>query len=108
MKRASVLSHGTNFSAGVAVLIVPGLSVKLCSSKELCSGRLLVVKAEINNMRFVFTNVYAPNTGRERGVLFGSLRQELSQVTPEETLVVGGDWNCTMDFTKDRNGEEPH
>ncbi|CDQ66157.1 unnamed protein product [Oncorhynchus mykiss] len=73
-----------------------------------CKGRLLVVKAEINNMGFVFINVYAPYTGRERGVLFGSLRQELSQVAPEEKLVVGGDWNCTMDFTKDRNGEEPH
>ena len=22
--------------------------------------------------------------------------------------MVGGDWNCTMDLTKDRNGEEPH
>jgi hypothetical protein len=47
-KGASVLSHGTNFSAGVAVLFVRGLSVKMCSSKEVCRGRLLVVKAEIN------------------------------------------------------------
>ncbi len=23
-------------------------------------------------------------------------------------IVVGGDWNCTLDFTLDRNGEEPH
>lgn len=23
-------------------------------------------------------------------------------------LVIGGDWNCTLDFTCDRNGEEPH
>jgi hypothetical protein len=42
-------------------------------------------------MGFVFINVYEPNTGRERGVLFGCLRQELSQLAPEETLVVGGD-----------------
>ncbi|CDR18326.1 unnamed protein product [Oncorhynchus mykiss] len=50
-----------------------------------------------------------PLTQGERvGVLFECLRQELSQVAPEETLVVGGDWNCTMDFTKDRNREEPH
>ena len=77
-KGASVLSHGTNLSAGVAVLFAPGLAVKICSSKEVCRGRLLVVKAEITNMCFVFINVYAPNTGRERGVLFGSLRQELT------------------------------
>ena len=69
---------------------------------------MFVVKSEINNMGFVFINVYAPNTGRERGVLYGCLRQELSQVAPEESLVVSGDWNYTMDFTKDRNGAEPH
>lgn len=23
-------------------------------------------------------------------------------------LVLGGDWNCTVNFTLDRNGEEPH
>jgi hypothetical protein len=103
--KASVLSHGTNFSAGVAVLFIPGLSVKICSSKEVCRGRLLVVKAEINNMGFVFINVFAPNTGRERGLLFGCLRQELSQVAPEEMLVVDGDWNCTMYFTKTAMGE---
>ena len=103
-----MLSHGTDLSAGVAVIFAQGLSVKLCSSMEVCKGRLLVVKQKMNNMGFVFINVYAPNTGRERGVLFGCLRQELSQEAPEETLVVSGDWNCTMDLTKDRNGEEPH
>jgi hypothetical protein len=44
--------------------------------------------------------------GERRGFYLG-LRQELSQIAPEETLVVGEDCNCTMDFTKDRNGEEP-
>ncbi len=23
-------------------------------------------------------------------------------------IVAGGDWNCTLDFTLDRNGEEPN
>lgn len=23
-------------------------------------------------------------------------------------IVIGGDWNCTLDFKRDRNGEEPH
>jgi hypothetical protein len=44
-------------------------------------------------MWFVFINVYAPNTGRERMFLFGvrvRLKHELSQVAPEETLASGG------------------
>ena len=79
---------------------------KMCSSKEMCRDRLLVVKAEMNNSGFVLINVNVPNTGKERGLLFGCRRQELSQVAPEEMLLVGGDWNCTMDFTKERNVEE--
>ncbi|XP_064841871.1 ras-related protein Rab-26-like [Oncorhynchus masou masou] len=35
---------------------------------------------------------------RERGVLFGSLRQELSQVAPEETLVIGDLQRKLVDF----------
>ena len=33
------LSHGSNVSAGVAVLFSPGLSLCLTSSKEVCKGR---------------------------------------------------------------------
>jgi hypothetical protein len=80
----------------------------MCTSTELCRGRLLVVIAEINNRGFVLKNVYSPNTGSERGLLFGCLRQEHSQIASEETLVVGRDWNCTMDFKNYRNWEELH
>jgi hypothetical protein len=53
---------------------VQGLSVcKNLLLKEVCRGRLLVVKAEINNMGFVFINVYAPNTGCEGGFYLGVL-----------------------------------
>lgn len=99
-----MLSHGTNVSAGVTVLFALGLAVNICSSKEVCRSRLLVVKAEMNNRGFVLINGYVTNTGRERWLLFGCLRQELSQVMREETLVVGRDWNCTIDFYKRQMG----
>jgi exonuclease III len=89
---------------GCKVLFVPLSVCKHVLLKGGVLGRPLVVKEEINIRGFIFINVYEPNAVRERGLLFGCLRQELSQ----ETLVVGGDWNCTMDFMKDNNGEEPH
>ena len=54
-KGESALSHGTNCSAGEAVLFVLGLSVKnMLFKKVVCRDRLLVVKAEMTNMGFVF------------------------------------------------------
>lgn len=42
------LSHGTNLSAGVAILFSPYLNVDILSSVELEKGRLLVVKTKID------------------------------------------------------------
>lgn len=42
-----VLSHGTNLSAGVAVLFSPALKVNILSINEVHPGRLLIVRAEI-------------------------------------------------------------
>lgn len=71
-----VFSHGTNVSAGVAVLFSPSLTVQIISQKEVCKGRLLIVWARIKGQVFTFINIYAPNTGRDRAGFFGALRQE--------------------------------
>lgn len=64
------MSHGTNLSAGVAVLFSPSLKVNILSKTELEPGRFLIVKAEINNFKFLFVNIYAPNVGAERKDFF--------------------------------------
>ena len=63
-------------SAGVAVLFSPSLAVSIISQKEVCKGRLLKGRANIKGQIFVFFNIYVHNTGSERAVLFGALRQE--------------------------------
>lgn len=73
-----ILSHGTNRSAGLAVLFTPELAVGVISQKEVCKGRLLVVRATIHGLAFM--NVYAHNTGRKRVGLFEAMKQELSEV----------------------------
>lgn len=57
-----MLSHGTNLSAGVAVPPPSGMGVNISRQKEVCKGRLSMVRAKINNLVFVFINVYAPST----------------------------------------------
>lgn len=103
-----VLSHGTNLSAGVAILFSADLNVRILSINELENGRLLLIKAKIKERSFVFVNIYAPNIGKDRIKLFEMLKNTLVSLSQEDFLIIGGDFNCTLDFVIDRNGEEPH
>ncbi len=102
-----VLSHGTNLNSGVAVLFSPTVKVKVLSKNEVEPGRFLMVKVEISNFKYLFVNIYVPNFGAERSLLFKKF-ENLFKEENEDVFIVGGDWNCTLDFTLDRNGEEPN
>ena len=101
------LSHGTNLSAGVAVLFRKDANAKVLSSTEVVKGRLLIVKAEIEGSAFCFANIYAPNRGTERVGFFALLESEVGNYQHDH-FIFGGDFNCTLDFTIDRTSEEPH
>ncbi len=103
-----VLSHGANLSAGVAILFSKELNANILSINELEKGRLLLIKAKIKDVVFVFININAPNVGRDRIRLFEVLKNTLGSLSQEDFVIVGGDFNCTLDFVVDRNGEEPH
>ncbi len=51
------LSHGTNVSAGVAILFSTHLNVNILSEIEIEKGRILMVKAKIDNQLFLFINI---------------------------------------------------
>ncbi|KAJ3584279.1 hypothetical protein NHX12_014775 [Muraenolepis orangiensis] len=58
-----VLSHGSNCSAGVAVLFKSAANATILSSDEVVKGRLLIVRAEIDSTVVCLINIYAPNQG---------------------------------------------
>lgn len=64
------LNHGTNLSAGVAILFSPYFNVDILSNVELEKGRLLVVKTKIDEYNFIFVNIYAPNRSADRLIIF--------------------------------------
>lgn len=102
------LSHGTNTSAGVAILFSKNLNVNILSTEEIVKGRALLTKVESEGNIFVLMNVYAPNNGHERVVFFMELRTVIQKIDDTVCMIIGGDWNCTTNFIIDRNGEEPH
>ncbi len=46
--------------------------------------------------------------GQERILFLNLLNETLKKCSSEGCVVIGGDWNCTIHFTIDRNTEEPH
>uniref|UniRef100_A0A3P9LKP2 Reverse transcriptase domain-containing protein n=1 Tax=Oryzias latipes TaxID=8090 RepID=A0A3P9LKP2_ORYLA len=104
----SFFSHGTVFSAGVAVLFSPRLSFNILSVSEVAAGRFLAVRVELNGFNFCLINFYAPAEGAHRIPFFLTLEDFLKNCDPGDVIVMGGDWNCTLDFTLDRTGAEPH
>jgi len=102
------LSHGTNNSAGVAILFKKGLNVNILNTEEIEKGRVLLLKIQYGEHVFVLVNVYAPNNGVERVRVFDQLYKALHNFDDDTWLVLRGDWNCTIHSVIDRNGEEPH
>lgn len=102
------MSHGTRNSAGVAILFSKYININIIKVEELVKGRLLLVQIEWEGLVFILVNVYAPNNGSERITFFTKLSDDVGKYDDGVCLIFGGDWNCTIDFTVDRNGEEPH
>ncbi len=101
-------SHRTNNSAGVAILFKKGLNVDILYTEEIKKGRVLLVKTKYGKHVFMLVNVYAPNNGLESIRVFDQLHKALQKFDDHIWLVLGGDWNCTINFFIDSNGEEPH
>ena len=70
-------------------------------------GRVVLVKAEISDSIFWFVNIYSPNVGSEHLEVSRKLREHLVLCDQSACIVLGGDWNCTVDFNVDRTSEEP-
>ena len=78
-------------------------------SQKFVKAACLLVRSTIQGLVFVFMNVYAHSTGKERVVLFEALKQELYPVELDNIVVQrGGDFNSTIDPHLDRMDQEPH
>ena len=55
-------SHGSNHQKGVAILINPMFEITLENSWEDVDGRIVLINAYFNTIKFSLCNIYAPNT----------------------------------------------
>jgi len=65
-KGYALLSHGTNLSAGVAMLFSPRIGNQPVMV-EIMPGRILRVDITLGEIDYTFFNVYALSVGQEQG-----------------------------------------
>ena len=93
---------------GVGITFSKSFTPDSLEVEEVVEGRLLVVRAEVEQFYFVFMNVHAPVSGPDRVRFFKVLDTVLRKVQFDEFLFLGGDFNCTENDVLDRNHLEPH
>lgn len=95
-------SHGTNHSKGTMILINPKIKCKV--EKNICdkNGRYIILDTVLANTRIILVNIYAPNDVNQQVSFFKELQKQLQEFS-DETIIIGGDFNCTLS-EKDKKG----
>ncbi|CAM2115317.1 unnamed protein product [Caretta caretta] len=91
--------------AGVATLFSPDLRPKVLGVAEAVSGRLLRLRVRMEGLVVNLVNVYAPTSGKERLSFYHQASAFLGSLDPRECLVLGGDFNATLE-EQDHSGTE--
>ena len=97
-------SHGTNLARGVAIAFQRDLDVKVLDIKRDEEGRFLLLKAEVENEKFLFVNIYAPNV--DDVGFFKDLFEMIVQIETDH-VICGGDFDVYLDKDLDRKGGVP-
>ena len=103
-------SHGTKHSKGVCILIHPSVQDKINYSFSDKSGRIVLITIVINSLMLSLCDIYAPNNLGEQLEFLQELNNCLIDKSELTTLIVGGDWNCTLsknDKTVASPGRQP-
>ncbi|CAM2118445.1 unnamed protein product [Caretta caretta] len=98
-------SHLTVRTAGVATLFSPDLRPEVLGVAKTVPGHLLHLWVHMEGLVVNLVNVYAPTLGPEQLHFFQQASTFLGTLDPRECLVLGGDFNTTLE-ERDRSGTE--
>lgn len=93
------LSGNSSNSLGVGILIDSNVQYTLLDYKEIVTGRIQMLKIEIENKIIVLMNIYAPNNDDTN--FFNIIEKEIID-NNEHTLILGGDFNTIIDHKHDK------
>ena len=94
-------SHGEKNSRGVAVLFKNNVEYVVHKCKPDKEGRYLILDVTLGNKRINLVNIYGPN--QDHPQFYIQLVSEL-EITENDQVIIGGDFNCILDPEVDRYG----
>ena len=89
-------THGTTHSRGACILIKPGTQFEIENVYSNQEGRIVLVNLIIKGQKLSLCNVYAPTQNENQTEFLKDLNQVLMCRANVNSLVVGGDWNVTL------------
>ena len=103
------LAHGANHSCGVMTLVRNDLVFEEDSCVCDQNGRFIILNATVQGAKYVLANIYAPNKVYQQCTHFKILLETLDSniSSPEERLIIAGDFNVTFDSNFDCSGGFP-
>jgi exonuclease III len=99
-------AHGSKHSRGVMILFKKELDFDIQSVKCDYNGRFILARVLIQDTPFTLLNVYMPNNVPNQVSLFNDINKVLIkfEVSPNDKLICGGDWNVVLDPSIDKKG----
>ncbi|CAM2112992.1 unnamed protein product [Caretta caretta] len=98
-------SHSTIWQAGVATLFSSDLRPEVLGVNEAVPGHLLHLRVCMEGLVVNLVNIYAPQMSSRRPQFYQQASPFLSTLDSHECLVLGGDFNTTLE-ERDRLGTE--
>lgn len=97
------MSYGENNSAGVAILRGTFQGKILKSIVDDCGRWIILVVEHVHDI-LILGNVYGYNNSCNNRILFNAFQEEIQLLLNtfvKAKIILGGDWNCISDPTKD-------
>ena len=80
---------------GTGILIKSNLDCTILEQRGDPNGNFLLLKIQLNNKNFIIGSVYGPNTNDNINI-YNDLDLNIAELNCE-VVILGGDWNCTID-----------
>ena len=101
-----LFSHGSLHSRGVCILMNPALNYTFENIHKDQTGRIISIDLYFNENKLSLCNVYVPNDQRQQQAFLHNLSTFLMSNTDIENLLIGGDWNISLQAI-DKKGGSP-
>ena len=89
------LHNSITANRGVGILISKKLNYNILDRAEDDLGNFLLIKIKIDNTTLIIGSIYGPNIN-DNSNIYDELDIELNRLNTEK-IILGGDWNCTVD-----------